>query len=218
MATSVSANGQSPQKTAVILASRREQTGVARSSAGLPPGSPRNLLPPGPATGFTSRRRPSLWRAFCLARRRAPLTDTTCPLRAGLRFPLEASDRYLRWYPEGQLSSTGRCFDVGNTVRSALGRFARKQPPAIRGTGCAVDCLEGTLLAVDLRDDADTTGDAAGQSRAARTCSTEGASRTRSMARSRASRSQLPVIRCRPEAGRRPNLFSRRRSSTRRLS
>lgn len=25
-------------------------------------------------------------------------------------------DRYLRWYEEGYLSSTGTCFDIGNTV------------------------------------------------------------------------------------------------------
>lgn len=31
--------------------------------------------------------------------------------------------RYLRWYREGYLSSTGHCFDVGNTVSAALRRF-----------------------------------------------------------------------------------------------
>ncbi|MEP6915545.1 MAG: ADP-ribosylglycohydrolase family protein [Acidobacteriota bacterium] len=31
--------------------------------------------------------------------------------------------RYLRWYREGHHSSTGRCFDIGNTVRAALKRF-----------------------------------------------------------------------------------------------
>ncbi len=30
---------------------------------------------------------------------------------------------YLRWYREGYLSSTGRCFDIGNTVSAALRRF-----------------------------------------------------------------------------------------------
>ncbi len=32
--------------------------------------------------------------------------------------------RYSRWRNEGYLSSTGRCFDIGNTVSRALGRFA----------------------------------------------------------------------------------------------
>jgi ADP-ribosylglycohydrolase len=36
---------------------------------------------------------------------------------------------YLRWYREGHLSSTGRCFDIGNTTRVALERFARTGEP-----------------------------------------------------------------------------------------
>jgi ADP-ribosylglycohydrolase len=32
-------------------------------------------------------------------------------------------ERYLRWYRQGHLSSTGRCFDIGNTVRQALLHF-----------------------------------------------------------------------------------------------
>ena len=31
--------------------------------------------------------------------------------------------RYVRWRKEGYLSSTGRCFDIGATVRTALSRF-----------------------------------------------------------------------------------------------
>ena len=59
----------------------------------------------------------------------------------------------------------------------AAGSFRRKQPPAIRGTGYCVDALEaalwafrsshdfrtGALLAVNLGDDADTTGATYGQ-------------------------------------------------------
>ncbi len=37
--------------------------------------------------------------------------------------------RYLRWYQEGYLSSTGRCFDIGNTVQAALHRFQRTGEP-----------------------------------------------------------------------------------------
>jgi ADP-ribosylglycohydrolase len=37
--------------------------------------------------------------------------------------------RYVRWWREGYLSSTGRCFDIGNTVRGALGRFERTGDP-----------------------------------------------------------------------------------------
>jgi ADP-ribosyl-[dinitrogen reductase] hydrolase len=39
--------------------------------------------------------------------------------------PVDQSERYLHWYLDGHLSSTGRCFDIGNTVRSALSRFHR---------------------------------------------------------------------------------------------
>ena len=31
--------------------------------------------------------------------------------------------RYLRWYRDGYFSSTGRCFDIGNTTAAALERF-----------------------------------------------------------------------------------------------
>lgn len=32
-------------------------------------------------------------------------------------------ERYVRWYRQGYMSSTGRCFDIGNTTRTALIRF-----------------------------------------------------------------------------------------------
>ena len=38
-------------------------------------------------------------------------------------------DRYCRWADDGYLSSTGDCFDIGNTVRSALGRYQRTGDP-----------------------------------------------------------------------------------------
>ena len=38
-------------------------------------------------------------------------------------------ERYLRWYESGYLSSTGTCFDVGTTVRSALKRYKRSGDP-----------------------------------------------------------------------------------------
>lgn len=37
--------------------------------------------------------------------------------------------RYCRWWREGHLSSTGECFDIGNTVRAALGRFEEVNEP-----------------------------------------------------------------------------------------
>ena len=43
--------------------------------------------------------------------------------------PIDQSERYVRWYREGYLSSTGRCFDIGDTTRSALVRFERTREP-----------------------------------------------------------------------------------------
>jgi ADP-ribosyl-[dinitrogen reductase] hydrolase len=43
--------------------------------------------------------------------------------------PYDQMDRYLKWYREGYLSSTGRCFDIGNTIRSALKRFEASGEP-----------------------------------------------------------------------------------------
>ena len=44
----------------------------------------------------------------------------------------DASDqmqRYLNWWHRGYLSSTGECFDIGLTVRSALGKFESSGNP-----------------------------------------------------------------------------------------
>ncbi len=52
-------------------------------------------------------------------------------------------DRYLRWMREGYMSSTGACFDIGNTVASALRRyretgepFSGSTDPQSAGNGC----------------------------------------------------------------------------------
>ncbi|MCU0488984.1 MAG: ADP-ribosylglycohydrolase family protein, partial [Anaerolineales bacterium] len=39
--------------------------------------------------------------------------------------PVDQMQSYLRWYQNGYLSSTGRCFDIGGTTRQALDNFAR---------------------------------------------------------------------------------------------
>jgi ADP-ribosyl-[dinitrogen reductase] hydrolase len=43
--------------------------------------------------------------------------------------PADQMDRYLRWFEEGYLSSTGECFDIGNTVRAALMRYKQTGNP-----------------------------------------------------------------------------------------
>jgi ADP-ribosyl-[dinitrogen reductase] hydrolase len=57
--------------------------------------------------------------------------------------PADQMTRYRRWADEGYLSSNGRCFDIGNTVSEALGRFRRtgnpiggSDDPHSAGNGC----------------------------------------------------------------------------------
>ena len=58
--------------------------------------------------------------ALCLA---------TSLLESGGFDPADQMGRYLRWFREGYLSSTGRCFDIGGTTRAALVRFERSGEP-----------------------------------------------------------------------------------------
>lgn len=43
--------------------------------------------------------------------------------------PADQMDRYVRWYQEGYLSSTGRCIDIGKTVKTALEEYCRHGRP-----------------------------------------------------------------------------------------
>jgi ADP-ribosylglycohydrolase len=43
--------------------------------------------------------------------------------------PKDQMERYIRWWKEGHLSSTGACFDIGNTTRTALSAFLRTGNP-----------------------------------------------------------------------------------------
>src|SRR5687767_1119493 len=43
--------------------------------------------------------------------------------------PVDQLARYLQWYRQGYLSSNGRCFDIGTTVRAALRRFEQTHEP-----------------------------------------------------------------------------------------
>jgi ADP-ribosyl-[dinitrogen reductase] hydrolase len=43
--------------------------------------------------------------------------------------PVDQLQRYVRWYRQGHLSSTGRCFDIGGTTRAALHRFEQTGRP-----------------------------------------------------------------------------------------
>jgi ADP-ribosyl-[dinitrogen reductase] hydrolase len=56
-------------------------------------------------------------------------------------------ERYVRWYREGHNSSTGRCFDIGNTVRAALHRFERTGEP-FAGDSSPSTAGNGSLMRV----------------------------------------------------------------------
>jgi ADP-ribosylglycohydrolase len=43
--------------------------------------------------------------------------------------PVDQLRHYCRWYREGHLSRTGRCFDIGNTTQAALQQFERTGEP-----------------------------------------------------------------------------------------
>ena len=43
--------------------------------------------------------------------------------------PIDQLERYLRWYRDGYLSSTGSCFDIGGATRAALERFEATREP-----------------------------------------------------------------------------------------
>lgn len=70
-------------------------------------------LQPGQWTDDTSM-------ALCLA---ASLVET------GRFDAADQMTRYVRWWREGYMSSTGRCFDIGSTVSAALRRYERTGDP-----------------------------------------------------------------------------------------
>ena len=43
-------------------------------------------------------------------------------------------DRFVSWWREGEYSHTGRCFDIGNTIRAALDRYERTGDPMAGST------------------------------------------------------------------------------------
>ena len=59
--------------------------------------------------------------------------------------PTDQMMRYSRWYRDGHLSSTGRCFDIGNTTAGALWRFEKGQEP-YSGSQCRNTAGNGSLM------------------------------------------------------------------------
>lgn len=55
-------------------------------------------------------------------------------LECGECDPVDQMQRYIRWRDSGYRSSTGRCFDIGNTVGAALRRFQANGDPLAGST------------------------------------------------------------------------------------
>jgi ADP-ribosyl-[dinitrogen reductase] hydrolase len=59
--------------------------------------------------------------------------------------PADQMDRYWEWYKNGYLSSTGDCFDIGNTVRQALEKYKYTGDP-FSGNKAANAAGNGSLM------------------------------------------------------------------------
>jgi len=54
-------------------------------------------------------------------------------------------DRFVRWWRQGENSSTGRCFDIGNATREALARYERTGDP-LAGNSDPQSAGNGSLM------------------------------------------------------------------------
>jgi ADP-ribosylglycohydrolase len=61
--------------------------------------------------------------------------------------PKEQMENYVRWYQEGYLSSNGRCFDIGNTVRDALHQYLEDGNP-MAGSSEPMSAGNGSLMRI----------------------------------------------------------------------
>jgi len=59
--------------------------------------------------------------------------------------PKDQMERYVRWWKEGHLSSTGSCFDIGGTTRAALSAFLRTGNP-FSGSTDSYSAGNGSLM------------------------------------------------------------------------
>jgi len=60
--------------------------------------------------------------------------------------PADQMDRYWNWYKHGYLSSTGKCFDIGNTVAYALDRYDRTRRDPFSGSTSPNMAGNGSLM------------------------------------------------------------------------
>ena len=66
-------------------------------------------------------------------------------LYAGGFDPSDQMNRYCNWWEHGYLSSNGRCFDIGNTIREALGRYRETGNP-ISGSTDPLSAGNGSIM------------------------------------------------------------------------
>ena len=59
--------------------------------------------------------------------------------------PKDQMERYVRWWKKGHLSSTGTCFDIGNTTRTALATFMKTGNPT-SGPSDSYSAGNGSLM------------------------------------------------------------------------
>lgn len=104
---------------------------------------PRGTFPPvtGMAGGGAFNLQPGQWTddtsmALCLAE--------SLVAKGGFD-ALDQMQRYLAWYQDGYLSSTGRCFDIGNATRQALEKFKTTGNP-LSGSGHPSSAGNGSLM------------------------------------------------------------------------
>ena len=76
--------------------------------------------------------------------------------------PRDQLARFVRWYRDGYLSSTGRCFDIGNQTRAALEEFDATGEPYREAVG-GMSAGNGSLMrlapvAMAFCDDPDAAG------------------------------------------------------------
>ncbi|KAJ4455044.1 putative ADP-ribosylglycohydrolase family protein [Paratrimastix pyriformis] len=76
---------------------------------------------------------PSVWAQFPNPHHLKPDTSMALCLAESLVKngfdPLDQIKRYRKWYKEGYLSSTGRCFDIGNQTKAAILRMSWMRKP-----------------------------------------------------------------------------------------
>jgi ADP-ribosyl-[dinitrogen reductase] hydrolase len=92
--------------------------------------------------------------------------------------PVDQLERYVRWYRDGYLSSTGSCFDIGGTTVSALSRFERTHEPycgsedkRAAGNGSLMRLAPVPLyFADDPLEAVERSGDSSRTTHAARVC------------------------------------------------